>query len=198
MNKETYLKSGFNSYFDKYYSEDYIYGFLENGTSIEISDLCIEKTDYDNTSHNINVFSGIYEYIKLPVQFNTAFLIRKNSKMDEFFSSRIEIDSAEFEKVFDCFEESSEGDEIKVMELLTSDIIEKILEFAKNTSLENKLTIKFKNNELFFAIDGDNQFEIPKIKSFVDKETLKKYYNIVDYSIQLANLFVDRIKELNG
>lgn len=148
MNKETYLKSGFNSYFDKYYSEDYIYGFLENGTSIEISDLCIEKTDYDNTSHNINVFSGIYEYIKLPVQL--------------------------------------------------SDIIEKILEFAKNTSLENKLTIKFKNNELFFAIDGDNQFEIPKIKSFVDKETLKKYYNIVDYSIQLANLFVDRIKELNG
>lgn len=204
MNKEIYLKSKFNSSFDNYHSEDYIYGILEDGTIIQISELYIEKEEYsikDNTTKKINLFSGIYEYIKLPVQFNTAFLIQKNSIMDEAFSSRIEVDSAEFEKNFDCFdlyfEGSEEDNKIKIMELLTSDIIEKILEFAKNNSIENRLTIKFIKDELFITIDGYNQFEIPKFKSFIDKETLKGYYDMIDYSIRLANLFTDKITELN-
>lgn len=90
-----------------------------------------------------------------------------------------------------------EFDKVKTMELMTSDIIEKFIDFSDKALSKKGLQMKCEGNEIFFQIISSNNFEAPKIKKVMQLDKLYKYYNMIDYPIQIASEFVKRIKELN-
>lgn len=201
ISETNYRKSKFNLYYDIFSSEDYICGKLENGISVEMSEVRTqewqESTDSDgNTTRSlVTTFSGFYGVLELPTFLLASFIICKNSKLREFSETRIELDSAEFEKRFDCF--AMELDKVKTMELLTSDIIEKFIDFSDKALEKKGLQFKCEGNRIYFAIINSNTFEAPKIRRVMQFDELYKYYNMIDYPIQIASEFVKRMNELN-
>lgn len=201
ISETAYRNSKFNRYYDIFSSEDYISGKLENGISVEMSEVRTqewrESTDSDgNTTRSlVTTFVGFYGALELPTFLLASFIICKNSKLMEFSEKRIELDSAEFEKRFDCF--AMELDKIKTMELLTSDIIEKFIDFSDKALDKKGLQFKCEGNKIYFSIINTDTFEAPKIRKVMQFDELYKYYNMIDYPIQIASEFVKRMNELN-
>jgi hypothetical protein len=198
ISENIYRRSKLNGHYDVYSSEDYIGGVLENGIKVEMAQVKTaewrESTDSDGhrTRTLVTTFCGLYGCIKLSEFLLTDFVICKNRKMAELNSSRIEIDSAEFEKKFDCFA----LDKIRTMQLLTSDIIEQFVEFSDKVLNKRGFIMHCAGNELFFSINNGDIFETATFKKAINFDELYKYYNMIDFPIKIAEELSNRAKEI--
>jgi hypothetical protein len=198
ISESLYRRANFNMHYDVYSSEDYISGRLESGITVEMAQVRTEEwresTDSDghSTSNLVTTFCGLYGYINLTEHLQTDFSIRKNRKMAELNRSRIEVDSAEFEKKFDCFSK----EKIRTMQLLTSDIIEKFVEFSDKVLNKRGFEIHCVGKEIFFYISNGDIFETSTFKKALNFDELYKYYNMIDFPITIAEEFSKRAKEI--
>ena len=119
----------FESY-DTYYAEDLIQGTLKNNCEFAMSEVLTEDEHGDDNAINSTIFSGLFAKIETPKPFNTLLYLRKDRKDKNLLSRaftwklpfdklRIQLDSPEFEKVFDVYA----SDQIVAMQLLTADIM---------------------------------------------------------------------------
>ena len=110
-----YNKAGFEKY-DRYSSQDLIKGTLESNTPFNLAEILTQKKVQDDEGHIYyqNIFSGLFIDAKLPKNINSTIYFKKDKGNNSFLNKiplfnsplnklKIELDSPEFEEVFDVF-----------------------------------------------------------------------------------------------
>lgn len=198
----TFGEAEFES-FDRYYSEDLIQGILKNNCNFSMAEVLTqnEYTDSDGNTSYSTVFSGLFAKIETPKPFNTLLYLRKDKKGKNllartltgklpFDKLRIQLDSPEFEKIFDVYA----SDKIIALQLLTADIMEDLMQFYNEMKMNYELTIK--ENCMYIRFWCGSMFETAKLKKFsLDRDTLYKYYRMLDFTFCLTNKMVKLLNE---
>lgn len=184
MDSALYTDGEFESY-DNYYSEDTIEGLLYGKYRVEMSEIRTEEENInvDGHTHTHTVFHGIFGYIECPKNIKTTIKIHSNKGiLENLFSekTKLEMDSSEFEKYFDINTE----DRIIAMQILTSDVMAMMIDFAKETKIKYELTIKV--NHIYIRFHTGEVFEPRMFKKSLDYDTLKKYYDIIDFVFKVS------------
>lgn len=194
MPEKIYLEAQYREYFNRYYSDDYMSGFLDDKYPFKMAEVhTVEEeteTDSDGNTKTTRTtkFHGLFAKIEMNKSINSNLFIGANT----LFSSgkRLEMDSQEFEKYFDV----SASNSIIGMQLLTHDIMELLISFRKLSGINYDITIY--NNVMYLRFHTYNTFELKSIKKGAfDKELLKKYYDIVDFTYILSKTIIDLIEK---
>lgn len=197
--------------------EDLIEGTLRNGSDFSMADIMtkyesnasetVDVEELDEISHLVQgegwgAFNGIFAMAQLPKSINTQLYIRVDMKDQKSVlarkinppfedSLRVEVDSPEFEKIFDVYC----TDKIIAMRLLTSDIMELLVDFKKEIKMDYEITIK--DDMLYIRFMSGKTFEPANVmKNSLDKSTLYKYYRILELTFELTNKLIKTIKEM--
>ncbi len=188
-----YIDAGFEK-FDDIHSEDHIFGTLDNLGRLDCYDLYTESiyTDENGVSHRNTIFTGFFSMLQL--NFNTNATIKIHSDKGFLGNSlsknkmQVSMDSQEFEKVFNVYS----TDKIKAMQILTSDVMELMIDFKNKYNFKYEITIK--NNMIYIRIHCKDLFETNLFKSSLDFDTLYEYFNIIDFTCNLNTALVKSIE----
>lgn len=194
MPKDIYCEAKYKEFFNRYYSEDYMSGFIDDKYPLKMAEVkTVEETTHrDSNGHThtsrTTKFHGLFAKIEMSKSINSELLIRANMTIPS--KQRLEMDSQEFEKYFDV----SATNSIIGMQLLTHDIMELLISFRKLTGI--KYDISIYNNIMYLRFHTYGVFELKSIKrGAFDKEMLKKYYNILDFTYTLSKTIIDLIEK---
>lgn len=99
------------------------------------------------------------------------------------------MDSSEFEKYFDVIAD----DKIQAMQILTSDVMDKMLDFIKTSKIKYELTIR--DDKLYIRFKTGGMFEGNVFKSSVDFDTLKKVYDVINFTFDITRTLVKVTEE---
>lgn len=196
LSKYDYTMSNFDNSFNEFFSEDQIYGTLENGTKIRIAQITTaivhitENNDGTTKNDRTETFRGMYGTINLPYNMTTKIYIANDSITKRYSEDRIEVDSAEFEKYYDCMA----SEKVRALRILTSDLIEKFNEIRRNSKFGFEL--KLEDDKIYFRYKCGEFFEPPTFESGLNKELLKKYYKYIYFPIEIVKTFSNNIEEL--
>ena len=180
--------------FSIYYAEDLIHGILKNNCEFEMSEVLTKKIETDSNGHTKDkiIFNGLFAKIDTPKQFNTYIYIRIDRKDKDLLSRvilgklpfdklRIQLDSPEFEKIFDVYA----SDHIIAMQLLTADIMNDLMQFYIEMGMDYELTIK--ENHIYIRFWCGQMFETARLGKFsLDRDTLYKYYRMLEFMLDLT------------
>lgn len=163
--------------FDRYFSEDWISGTLNNKTNIVMSEVKTERRERDNKgrTYYVTIFHGLFAEVSLDKIIDSTTRVRRNRFKLIDRADSLSMDSGEFESLFDVY---SDG-KIETMQILTLDIMQKIIDFTKQTKVIPEFTIK--ENCIYLRFNMGDIFEANVLKSGLDYETLKKYYDIINF-----------------
>lgn len=202
ISSNNYNEAEFEKY-SRYSSEDLMQGTLKNNCVFEMSEVLTEEqySDSDGDTHYSTLFCGIFAKIETPKPFNARLYLRKDRKDKNIISRaftkklpfddlKVDLDSQEFEKYFDVYCTNK----IIALQLLTADIMQFLIDFQDKMNMEYELTIK--NNCIYIRFMSGEMFETATVNKFsLDKDTLYKYYKMLDFSFTLSNKFINLIKE---
>ena len=187
-------KQGEFEYFDTYHSDDYISGDLDGKIYVQMGDVLTQTQHTDSEGHTtyVTVFQGLYCMCNLNKSTNATLKVRNDKGfLGKLVHNKLQVDmdSQEFEKNFDVYC----TDKILAMRLLTSDIMDCMLNFKK----ENKVTFDFtvKNDIAYIRINCANMFEGALTKDALDYEILLKYYKYLDFMCSLSLMISNVINE---
>lgn len=196
VSKYDYTMSHFDDYFDEYSSEDLIQGILGRNSNFQMSQIVtreVRKEKDENgseiTEKNIT-FKGLFGVVRLENNSNTKIHIANESVLKKYNSKRIEMDSIEFEKQYDCLAE----DKLVAMKIFTSDLIEKFALLKKENI--TKFEVKIENNMLYFRYNSGELFEPPRMKDVLDKKVIKKYFDTIHFPIELVEKIIENVNQL--
>ncbi len=188
-----YRMSNFDNTFKEYYSEDRIYGKLENETSIQLSEIATYDVRHyvdennENKTEKTQTFRGLYGVVKLEKNPLITATIIGDSITKRYNKKRVEVDSSEFEKYYDCITD----DKVRTMEIFTSDLIEKYIDIMNiNKYL---FEVKIENNMLYFRYKCGDVFEAPAFGMGLNKEFVRKYYKLIFYPLEIIEKTVENI-----
>ena len=176
--------------------DDYITGFLDNETYVEICDLNVKrKVDQyyrngRNIEHFVQIFQGIFIKTECISNIGTHIKISKNKLKIFENKKRVEMDSQEFEKYFDIYSENK----IVTMQLLTSDIMNILVDFYKKYGLKYEIVIK--ENKIYMRFLTGPMFEPSIFKSSMDKQKLSQYFGILKLVLNVTNAINSALKEI--
>ena len=184
-----YDEAQYGGSYNHYNSDDWFEGKI-NGQKIVMADLLVEEeTEKEVKDANGNettetetetVFNGLFGKIDL----NKSILSNMCITMDDSFSfskkQKIEMDSYEFEKVFDVYGDN----EIIAMQLLTADVQEDILELYNKYKIDFNISIM--QNKMYILFDTDSMFEVFSMKKNPN-EILEKYFDIMKFIYKLVD-----------
>ena len=103
---------------------------------------------------------------------------------------KIEMDSQEFEKYFDV----SSTNRVKGMEILTPDVMEILMHYRK--VLNENFDIYIYENIMYIRLHIGKMFESKVYTDVsIDKSLVKKYYDILDFTYNLANEMINLIEK---
>lgn len=185
--RTTYQEGEFE-HFDRYHSEDLIIGNID-GHDIMMGEVHTEdeSTDSEGNTTYTTLFHGLFGFSQLNNSYHGMVKIHSDKGfLGKMFpdKKRIEMDSSEFEKYFDVIAD----DKIQAMQILTSDIMDKMLDFIKTSKIKYELTIR--NNKLYIRFKTGAMFEGNILKSAVDFDTLKKVYDIINFTFDITRAMV--------
>ena len=192
-----YSEAGFDGYYDRYYSEDLIKGNILENCKIHMAEVHTEReettTDSEGhtTTYYVTLFHGLFAKIDLNCFSSVYFTVEKNKIFKGIFGKkmRLEMDSNEFEKIFDV----KTTDKISTLRILTSDIMQLLIDFKqKNKTIPE---IALKDNTLYIRYGVGNVFEPNSFRDDMDFEKLKKTYNMINFTLDLAQEFTKNILE---
>lgn len=192
LSQNVYDEGKYNEYYNRYRSDDHLTGKIDDKYDIEMADVLTQKVETHRDSKGrtrtttTTIFSGIFAKINIDKSINTTLKIRRNTSI--FNKDRLNMDSQEFEKYFDV----SSDNQIIGMQLLTADIMQKLVDFYINTDIRFDITIN--NNLLYLRFHCGRMFEIGNFKDgAIPKNTLNKYYDILKFMNELTALLIDTI-----
>ena len=190
MPQVTYAKGMFETY-DNYYSEDLIMGALEGGYPIKMAEVKteIETTDSEGDKTTHTLFHGLFAEVQLGKMINANMKIRRNNISLFNKKYRVEMDSSEFEKFFNVYATNK----IITMQLLTSDIMELLMNFVKQNRIVPEITLE--GSKFYIRFHTGDVFEAKLMKKALDYGTLKKYFDIINFTLTLTEKFLKNIHE---
>ena len=132
MNKELYSNAEFGRY-DVYNSTEHAFGFLDNVIPIQFGYTFAQNKNIEKEMSNghYGIFQGLFSVVKLPVDTENVLKIHQN-----FDKGNLQMDSEKFEDYFDVYT----IDQNLAMRILTSDIMNYLIELSENFRFE--MTIK--------------------------------------------------------
>jgi len=186
----TYLQAEFER-FDIFESEDLISGTLEGIYPIKMGEVKTKKESTDEDGHRTTytLFHGLFANVKLDKILNSSIKIRKNEISLFKGKERLKMDSGEFERKFNVYT----SDKIVAMQLLTADIMQMLLDFRKTNNIIPEITIK--RNDFYIRFSTGEVFEGSLLKRALDYDVLKKYYDIINFTLNLTQKFLKNISE---
>ena len=127
----------------------------------------------------------------MPFNINSNIDIYNDSITNRYNDNRIEVDSAEFEKYYDCFSTQK----VDTLRIFTSDLIEKFNEVRRNSKYGFEL--KIKNNMIYFRYKCGQLFEPPTLKNGLNKELIKKYYKFIYFPLEVIVKLSSNINDIS-
>ena len=192
MPENIYKEVNYENY-NKYYSDDYFIGLIDNKNKIEMAEVVTkEERTYEDSegntkSQDILKFKGLFSKIEIEKSIENELQISKNNKSKR---NKVEMDSQEFEKSFDV----NCTNKIVAMQILTADIMEELISFKKKYKIEYDIYIK--NNIIYLRFHCGNMFEAGNLKKgIVDKNLLEKYFNILNFTYKVSNKLIKTIND---
>ena len=184
-----YRQGRFEPY-QNYYSEDLIEGILEGGYPIKMAEVLTEDetTDSDGDTTTYTVFHGLFATVDLDKKINAIMQVRRKG-ISFGNKNKVEMDSSEFERKFNVYS----TDKIIAMQLLTSDIMQLLMDFVKENRVIPEITLE--RNKFYIRFATGNMFEAKLMKKALDYTTLKKYYDTINFTLTLTEKFLKNIKE---
>lgn len=194
MPEYIYGEVEYNEHYNRYKSDDYLKAKIDDKYSIQMAEIMTQKEetykDSDGTTHTktITKFHGVFAKVLMNKSINSELKIMQNGKL--VFENRLKMDSSEFEKYFDVKASNS----IVGMQLLTADIMEELIEFENKTNM--KFDVFIKNNELYIRFHSGEMFEIKNLKNGpLDKESIQKYFYMLNFTYNLSKRLIDLVEE---
>lgn len=192
-----YNNGEFERYYDRYHTEDLIKGEILENCKIIMAEVHTEReettTDSDGhtTTTYVTLFHGLFAEIEIPKFLVFNLKIRRDALLSKVFKGKqkLEMDSSEFEKIFDV----STSDKIQSMRILTSDVMQMFIDFKNKNKLTPEITLK--ENKLYIRFATGNIFEPSLIKQDMNYDKLKKYYDVINFTFDLAEQFAKNIIE---
>ena len=182
-------------YYNQYESDDYFEAQIDNKYGIQMAEILTEEertykdSDGDTETETITKFHGLFAKIVMDKSINSELRIMQNGAM-MLRKDRLKMDSSEFEKYFDV----KASDSIVGMQLLTADVMEELIEFEDKTNM--KYDIYVKNNELYLRFHSGPMFEVGKLKKgALDKETIQKYFYMLNFTYNLSNKLINVVND---
>ncbi|MCI8290920.1 MAG: DUF3137 domain-containing protein [Clostridia bacterium] len=193
ISRKQYNQAEFESY-KNFYSNDYIYGNLNGIINFELSDIRTtdETEDEKGNKKEYTVFQGLFSVSDLKLPIPGKVKIRSDKGLLGKFlhdKTQMSMDSQEFEKYFDVYAE----DKILAMRILTSDIMDHILQFKKENKIKFEITIK--TSHIYIRIHCKNMFEGSILKNALDFKTLHTYYKYLDFMCELNKKLYNILEE---
>ena len=190
ISRQEYNQGQFEFY-EIYHSNDLIVGDLNGSTFIKMGDVLTqnESTDSDGNTTYYTVFSGLFCKCNLSKDTRNTLKVRADKGIFGKNKSQVNMDSQEFEKNFDVYS----SDKVLAMRLLTSDIMDFMINFKK----ENKIRFDFSiiNDVAYIRIHCSDLFESHLSKDPLDQNILLKYYNYLHFMCKLCSMITDVINE---
>lgn len=179
----SYRKCGFENY-NEYDAEDYIEGMLDGKYQIRMAEVHteLEKEDIEGNTSRITVFHGIFCNIGNAKNIKTTLKIHINKKKMNMIKNKkkLEMDSSEFEEYFDVYTDNK----IVAMQILTTDVMEMMIEYLKKYKIMYELTIK--ENQIYIRFHTGEVFEPKMNRKALDYDMLNKYYGILDFILNVT------------
>lgn len=187
---EAYKQAAFDKhYFNRNSTEDYISGMLTDKLTVSISELDLDhKIGSGKNSHTVDVFEGLVAHASGIDEFKgTIKILNNNNKMKNKNTeglTEVKMDSTEFENLFNVYSDNA----VLTMRVLTSDIMEKMVEFERRLGVHFETFVSGKNIVMrFFTME---LFEPAIFNESKEKDRVRAYYEII-------NLITDISKELD-
>ena len=178
--------------FDDFHSEDYIHGNLKNGYKIFMSEVKTQevvKVDQKGNTRKITIFRGLFAQVDFNKNIKDKIKLRTNTFKIFNNKKRVEMDSGQFEQIYDIY---SDG-KITTMQLFTSEIMDMFMKFKEKNKIVPELTLK--NNTMYIRFKTGNTFESKLLTNPLDYNTLKKYYNILHFTLEITQKMLKNIEE---
>lgn len=192
---QNYKKSNLPQKFDKFTSRDGIIGTINGNSYLRMAYITTKRKEIKNVDGKIEKdwitnFFGIFGYAVTNKNINTNVEIRSNDFKQNFNKKRIELESSEFEKEFDCFADNK----IVALQILTPEVIDKIN--VLHNSLNVPIEITIQNEIIYYRLLINDYFYPPRFGNPVDKNRLKKVYDIIDFSYELIDTISNSMMEI--
>lgn len=202
LSSSVFREAEFEKY-DIYDSEDLIQGTLKNNCEFSMSEVYTQNvyTDNEGEKHYTTVFSGLFAKVETPKPFNTLLYLRDDMKdkslRERFFQKklpfdklRIQLDSPEFEKIYDVYA----SDQMVTMQLLTADIMNDLIQFRKEMGMCYELTIK--DNCMYIRFWCGGMFEAAGLNVYsLDRNVLYRYYRMLNFVFGLTDKMLNLLNE---
>ncbi len=183
--------------YDTYESDDYFEALIDNKYSIQLAEIKTQeiRTDTDSDGHThteyVTQFHGLFSKIAIDKSINSTLHITPN-KLISFDRNKLNMDSSEFEKYFDV----SASNKIIGMQLLTSDVMEDLINFKVNTNIQYDIYIS--NNEIYIRFHSGEMFEARHFNSeALNKTEIQKYFYILNFTYNLSKKLINVINQTN-
>ena len=194
MPQSIYREGKYDGYYNRYYSDDYVEGNIDDKYLIKMAEVTTEHekitTDSDGNTHTetTTIFSGLFAKINIGKSIKTELRIGTNRTISK--KKRLEMDSDEFEKYFDV----SSTNDIVGMQILTHDIMDMLVDFRNK--LKMPLDILIREDIMYIRLHVGKMFEAKFNKNAViDKQILQRYFDIVNFIYSLSKKMIKTIEE---
>lgn len=185
-----YMMANFdNKPFNRFYQDDYIEGNIEEDVNMKIFDIHIQNVvKRGKNTYTEEIFEGIFARCTSLKNIDTTIKITRNKLKIIDSKNRIQMDSGEFEEYFDVYTQ----DKITAMRILTSDVIQCLLDFQNRYELD--FEIVFKNNIVYSRFFTGPMFEPKIMGDAMDEGLIFRYYTILKFIIELTKA-INKTKE---
>lgn len=167
--------------------DDYISGIIGEDIKIDMANIMAEyKVMYSATR---NFFYGILSVTKIDKNIKDSIFIKKKQILAS--KEKLQMDSYEFEKMFDVYSK----DRNLATRILTSEIMQTIVDFSKKNNIE--LEIYIKDNNIYLLFNVGQMFEPKVYANTIKKKDLYKYYKILLFVVEMTSKINKEIREID-
>lgn len=192
LDESEYISSKLPEKFDNFQSKDYINGIIDENIELKMSYINTYKKEIctiDGKQHveKIETFKGIFGRVNIDKNINAEVIIDLNDLKRKYDIKRIELDSIEFEKSFDCFS----NNKVIALQILTPEVLEKINKLGD--IFKKYMQIRIYNNTIYYRFYLEDVFLPSKFKNVLEKNRLQKIYEVINNSVDLAKCIGESI-----
>ena len=190
--------------YDRFTSEDLTKGNLKNGCQFEMSEILTERKLGSSNGKDTyqKIYNGLLAKVEIPKPFENYLYLRKDIKEQNFFvrilsgklpfdELRVKVEPEEFEKLFDIYSSDKDVDD----KLFTEEVKQLLMKFQKEMQMNFEITMK--ENSMYVRYWCGKMFEVAELKKHsLDKDTLYRYYRMLDFVFNLTNTLLDILDEI--
>lgn len=180
LNESIYDEGLYNEYYNIYDSEDHVEAVIDNKNALRFAEVhTILDDEYINSSEGsgaarVTKFYGMFAQIDINSNINAPIRIRPNKLFRR--KNDVELDSTEFEKIFDVESE----DRIKAIQYLTHEVMEELVRFYEILGKNFDIYITKEHIYIRLHIGAIFDTAVSK-KEVINKKKAEEYFKILQF-----------------